>query len=652
MKTIVKLFETAVGQFSSNTLMWEKTAGNYQGISYHELHEAVLEMACGLIDLGIEPGDKLCLVGDGSSQWLVSELAALYCGAVVVPVSVKITGDAELSFRIEHSDSKYLVVSANHLKKISKTIHKASQLKSVIVLGNGSKNGKNVIPYSQIKEKGRQLKKSLSEELKSRMEAISEDGLATISYTSGTTSDPKGIMLTHRNYTANVEQANSLFHVPECYTTLLILPWDHSFAHTVGLYVMIKNGASIGVVEQGRNVFETLRNVPKNIKEIKPTFLLSVPALARNFKNSIEKAVNDRGSKSTLLFRRAVERAHNYYGDGFSPPAKSLILKMRVWFFDQFIFKKIRKQFGGKLKFFIGGGALLDLEMQQFFYAIGLPIYQGYGLTEAAPVISSNTPEQHKLGSSGKPVKNLEIRIVDEKGNNLAEGHTGEIIVKGENVMKGYWKNETATRETIKNSWLYTGDLGHLDSDGFLHVQGRFKSLLIGNDGEKYSPEGIEETIIDTSPFINQIMLYNNQKPYTTALIYPNKAALKNALVNASINPFGEEGILESLFIIKSEIDQFYEGGKHEGLFAARWLPSAIGILDEPFSVENKMINSTLKLVRSNVVARYQPLLDSLYTADGKKIDNLNNKDALKKLLRIEPEQIEEAQDEAEHEDE
>ncbi|HEY9115832.1 MAG TPA: AMP-binding protein, partial [Bacteroidales bacterium] len=311
-------------------------------------------------------------------------------------------------------------------------------------------------------------------------------------------------------------------------------------------------------------------------------------------------------------------------------------------------FRRIRKQFGGKMKFFIGGGALLDLELQQFFYAIGIPMFQGYGLSEAAPVISSNTPQNHKLGSSGKIVDNLQLKILDEKGNELPVGESGEIVVKGENVMQGYWKNEKASKEVLKDGWLFTGDLGHLDKDGFLFVKGRFKSLLIGNDGEKYSPEGIEETLMDISPFIDQIMLYNNQKPYTTALIVPNKNALKKALVDASIDLYGEDGVQEALFLLKSEIDQFYDGGKHESLFPQRWLPSAIGILDEPFSEENKMINSTLKLVRSKVVGHYSELINYLYSNEGKKIDNPKNKAAIKRLFEGDFDPSEEIDDEPE----
>ena len=279
--------------------------------------------------------------------------------------------------------------------------------------------------------------------------------------------------------------------MPERYCSLLILPWDHCFAHTAGIYTLMKNGASMASVQVGKTAIESLKNIPVNIKESKPTFLLSVPTLAKNFRKNIESGIKEKGPKVEKLFKKALDVAYNYNGDGWNRGKGSRILKKPLMMlFDKILFSKIRENFGGRLEFFIGGGALLDIELQRFFYAIGIPMFQGYGLTESSPVISANVPQKHKLGSSGSIVPNLEVKICDDKGNALTTGQHGEIVVKGENVMAGYWKNEKATRETIQNGWLYTGDLGYLDEDGFLFVLGRNKSLLIANDGEKGQSRG------------------------------------------------------------------------------------------------------------------------------------------------------------------
>lgn len=634
MRTIPQLFESSVERYPLNTLIWEKLDGAYRGVSYQDIHNEIKALAFGLIGLGINKGDRVALLADGSRKWLVAELAVLYIGAISVPLSVKINEPTDLQFRLEHSGSKYIFVSESEYGKVKSIRSKLSQLSHIIQLDGKTVSTERCLHYNDLIKPNEGSTEKMAIEFKNRMESIQEDDLANISYTSGTTADPKGIMLTHRNYTANVEQACSLFEVPEWYVTLLILSWDHSFAHTTGLYVMIKNGASIAVVDPGKSAIERLRNIPENIKEIKPSFQLSVPALARSVKKGIESSIKSKGKFTENLFQTALKTANTYYGDGWEKKGLSKIfLKLLIMFYDKVLFSKIRENFGGRLKFFIGGGALLDIELQNFFYAIGIPMFQGYGLTEASPIISSNTPDQHKLGSSGRVVDKLEIKILDDDGKACPLGGTGEIAVKGENVMKGYWKNEKATSETLKNGWLHTGDRGYLDQDGFLYVLGRFKSLLIGNDGEKYSPEGIEETLIDGSKYIDQCMLHNNQNIFTVGLIVPNKNALGQYLTAKGLDKNTEEATNEVIGLLKLEVAQYYQGGKYENMFPERWLPTSIGILEHPFTEKNGMINSTLKMVRPKVEEQYHELIGYLYTSEGKNAHNPKNRKSVSVLL-------------------
>jgi long-chain acyl-CoA synthetase len=293
----------------------------------------------------------------------------------------------------------------------------------------------------------------------------------------------------------------------------------------------------------------------------------------------------------------------------------------------------VREAFGGRLVYFIGGGALLDIDLQRFFYAIGIPMYQGYGLTEASPVISANNPAQHKLGSSGALVKNLELRICDEEGKELPIGGKGEIVVRGDNVMGGYWANPEATKETIRDGWLFTGDLGYMDKDGFLYVLGRSKSLLIADDGEKFSPESIEEAIVQHSAFIDQCMLYNNQNAYTCALIYPNMTAVKHWLSSQNSSSDDEETAREIIQLIESQIDQFLAGGKFEDMFPHRWLPSTFSIIEDGFTEDNKLLNSTLKIVRPKINEYFKDRFSYMYTPQGKNIFNDQNIITLKKLM-------------------
>jgi long-chain acyl-CoA synthetase len=252
-------------------------------------------------------------------------------------------------------------------------------------------------------------------------------------------------------------------------------------------------------------------------------------------------------------------------------------------------------------------------------------------LSEATPIISSNGLKNHKLGSSGYLVKNLELKICDANGKELPNFEKGEIVIKGENVMAGYYKNEKATAETIIDGWLHTGDMGYMDNDGFLYVVGRFKSLLISSDGEKYSPEGIEESLADNSHFIEQVVLYNNQNPYTTALIVPNKEALKRYVNRKKPHLSWDHHEAKELALqkLQREINEYRKGGKFEGLFPERWLPTAVAVIGEPFTEQNGLVNSTMKIIRGKVEERYASRIESLYQPGGKEIINKENTEAL-----------------------
>ena len=322
---------------------------------------------------------------------------------------------------------------------------------------------------------------------------------------------------------------------------------------------------------------------------------MSVPALATNFRKNIEAGIEKQGKTAWNLFKQGLKVAYAYNGEGYNRgKGKRALLKPLVAFYDKILFSKIRKSFSSNLQYFIGGGALLDIELQRFFYAIGIPMYQGYGLSEASPIISANSAQAHKLGSSGKTMPRMEIRIGDDNMNPLPVGQKGEILIKGGNVMKGYWKNPEATAETIVDGWLRTGDMGYLDADGYLYVLGRTKSLLISNDGEKFSPEGIEESITAKSEYIDQCVLHNNQSPYTTALLTVNKGALKRRTTNPA----------EAAQIFADEIADYMKGGKYDGMFPYRWIPTVFAIIEEPFSEKNGMVNSTMKIVKHKVYRR------------------------------------------------
>jgi len=631
-RTIPALFEESFKRYPRNTLMWEKTGSEYRSVTYQETRQPVHLFAAGLISHGIRKGDRIALIAEGRKDWVICELGILCAGAVNVPISVKIDELSELKFRLAHSGCRMVAVSQTQAVKIRKIKNDLPELEKTILFDEMDRIDSDEINFADIMKIGKDFLFSNSSEFDERINSITGNDFANICYTSGTTADPKGIILTHLNYVANVEQSSKLLPIPETYVSLLILPLDHAFAHTVGIYTLMRNGAAMAFVQSGRTPLETLKNIPQNIKEIKPIFLMSVPSLAKSFRKNIEKGIAAKGRFAGLLFRKALLTAYYYNADGWNRGSgKRLLLKPLIKFYDKLFFSKIRANFGGRLEFFIGGGALLDIELQRFFYAIGIPMFQGYGLTEAAPVISANVPARHKLGSSGSIVADLEVKICDSGGTELKRGEKGEIAVKGENVMAGYWKNDKATSESIKKEWLYTGDMGYLDGDGFLYVLGRFKSLLIGSDGEKYSPEGIEEAIVEHSIFIDQMLLYNNQSPYTVALLVPNKEALIRRLETNKINTDSGEWEIQALKLLNGEIAKFRSGGICSDQFPERWIPSAFAVLGEGFTEDNKFLNSTLKMVRGKIVEFYSMRIEYLFTPEGKDPYNSQNRAIIRK---------------------
>ncbi len=634
-KTIPQLFEESVLKYANNPFLKEKKTDKFQALTYQDTRDYIYKFAAGLMSLGINKGDKIALISEGRNDWIISEMGILYAGAVNVPLSVKLIEASEIKFRINHSECRMIIVSQGQANKVKLIKRECPLVEKIIFLDPQETYNDDELYFKDIYKLGEDFLATQGSEFEKRWTTLKGDDHANICYTSGTTADPKGIILSHRNYTANVEQACSLMTIPEEYTTLFILPLDHSFAHTV-FFCFIYKGASIACVQVGKTAMESLKNIPININELKPNLILSVPALAKNFRKNVENGIRNKGKFAETLFKIAIKTAYIYNAEGYNKGvALRGLLKPLVDMFDKILFKKIREGFGGQIDFFVGGGAMLDIDIQRFFYAIGIPMMQGYGLTEASPVISANGLLNHKLGSSGRLVTPIEFRIEDDNGNTLPVGEKGEIVVKGENVMIGYWKNDSATSETLKDGWLHTGDMGYLDTDGYLYVTGRFKCLLIANDGEKYSPEGIEEALTEHISFIDQIMLYNNQSNYTTALLVLNKEAVKRWFKHHSHSHkhTDEENIKIFLKELQHDILNYHKKGKHEVVFPERWLPAAFSILKEPFTEDNRMMNSTLKMVRGRIAEHYAELIAYLYSPDGKDVLNSSNVQALKKYL-------------------
>ena len=631
--TIIDFVEQYTAKYGDETFLREKVDGVWKETSFNTTIEEAHILAAGFMSMGLEKGDKVALISEGRNYWIFSELGILYAGAVNVPLSFKLESDTDLTFRINHSDARFVIASQTQIDKIRRVIDRCPKVEKVIVMDPIElKDGE--IYIGDIMEAGKEYLKEHQDLLLERMASVGPDDYANISYTSGTTADPKGILLTHRNYTANVDQALSVISIDRGDVMLIILPLDHCFAHVAGFYVMMKCGGSIATVPCGKSTVSLLKNIPTAIKEVRPHVLLSVPTLSRNFKKSFDSAIKKSGSFVEKLYEFGIKNAETYnreYYNAGKPCWKMWWRKPINAVIDKLVFSKVREGFGGRIKFFVGGGALLDIELQRYYCAIGMPVFQGYGLSEATPVICSNSMGHARFGSSGRVVKPMDIKICDEDGKEIPNGETGEIVIRGENVMAGYWKNPEATAKTIVDGWLHTGDRGYIckEDPEYLYVTGRFKSLLIASDGEKYSPEGYEDSLADGSKFIETSMLYNNQSPYTVVLVIPNKTLLAEEVKKAGLDPGSLEGKKAQLAIIKEEVDAYRPGGRRAGMFPERWLPASVIVGDTPFTEQNGMLNTTMKMVRGKVEKFYADRIEYAMTVEGKDIMNQKNIDSL-----------------------
>ena len=624
--TIIDFVEMYVAKYSKNPFLWEKNLDTnvWEPTTYEDTLKKAKRIAAGLMALGVQKGEKVSYLSEGRDMWVTGELGVLYAGAVNVPLSIKLEESNDLVFRVKHSDSKYIITSKFQLPKIRKIIPECPMVEKVIIFDEIADMQENEMYIGDVIAMGDEFLAKHEEQFVQRYQSIDPDDYANISYTSGTTADPKGILLTHRNYTANVEQAHSVIGIDETDKMLIILPLDHCFAHVAGFYTMMSYGASLGMVPSGKSGKEALRNIPTSIKEFKPNVMLSVPTLAKSFKKNIESTIKKSGPFVEKMYNFALKNAIAYHKEGYNRGTEfaDIFRKPLIGLFDKILFTKVREGLGGQMKFFVGGGALLDIDLQKYYCAIGIPMYQGYGLSEATPIISANSAQKHIFGSSGKVVSPMEIKILDADGIEQPYGSKGEICIKGENVMAGYWKNPKATADTVVDGWLHTGDMGYMRDAEMLYVVGRFKSLLIAADGEKYSPEGIEENLVESSKYIDGAILHNSQDPYTIALITPNKEALKAYAKELGLDPATKEAKVKMLELLQDEVNMYRKGGRMFGAFPERWLPAAVCVLPEPWTEQNHFLNSSMKVVRGRVEEAYKANMEFAYTPEGKNIVN------------------------------
>jgi long-chain acyl-CoA synthetase len=592
------LTETLANQ-TTKPLMKHKVDGKYVPISYDEFKEQTDSFAYGLASLGVKAEDKVAIISENRPEWVFSDMAILSLGAIDVPLYPSLTADS-VEFIINNSESKGIIVSNKlQLTKFLKIRDKCKSIEFIIILNEKDINPevKGLFTFKQVQELGTKYRKEHPDLLKDSIEKVKPEDICTIIYTSGTTGEPKGVVLTHNNILSNVRAALEVFPIGKDDIFLSFLPLCHIFERMAGYYTAFSSGGTICYAE-------SIETVAQNLLEIRPTIMTTVPRLFERIHSKIIKNVESQPEKKQKIFNWAIE-VGKQYAKAKKDRKVSFALAAKHKIADKLVFKKLRERTGGRLRFFISGGAALSRDLGEFFEAVGILIIEGYGLTESSPVIAANRLDDYKFGTVGKPFPGVEVKIAPD----------GEILAKGPNIMQGYYKNPKETEATIKDGWLYTGDIGEFDSEGFLKITDRKKHLFKTSAGKYIAPTPIENLFL-ASKYIDQFVLIGDRRMFLTALIVPDFEALKEY---ADSNNIKYNDVSD---LIKDErINKFLEAelNQMQRTLANYERVRKFALLDRPFSIETGEITPSLKIRRKYIEERYRDLIEKMYESLEKK---------------------------------
>ena len=581
------------GLKKSGYVIQRKVDNVYKGISYKEMKEETDLFAYGLVELGLKKNDSVALISENRPEWVYADFAMQLLGIINVPLYPSLTSDS-IQYILNDSEAKAIIVSSGfQLNKVLKIIKNCKHLKQIIIFNeHEDEDGKEkIFTFKEVQEKGKDRKNKNPQLLIKTSGEIKENDVCTIIYTSGTTGEPKGVILTHKNIISNVNAALIIFPITKDDIFLSFLPLCHIFERMAGYYTALAAGCTIYYAE-------SIEKVATNLQEAKPTLMTSVPRLFERIQSRIIKNVESQSVTKQKIFYWALEIGRQFIAakkKGSVPIA--LGAKHRIA--DKLVFKKLRERTGGRLRFFISGGAALSRELGEFFEAAGIQIVEGYGLTESSPVIAANRPDDYKFGTVGKPLPGVEVKIASD----------GEILARGPNIMKGYFKKKKETEETVIDGWLHTGDIGVFDSDGFLMITDRKKHLFKTSAGKYIAPTPIENIFL-TSKYIDQFVLIGDRRTFLSALIVPDYEALKE-FADAHKIPYTDESELTGHEKIYKLIED--DMSKLQKKLANYERVRKFALLDKPFTIESGEITPSLKIKRKVVEEKYNYLIEQMY---------------------------------------
>ncbi len=589
-RNLPQLFARSADRGGDGPFLWARQDGIYRSWSWKRVDRESRAVAAWLQEQGMKRGDRVVLVSENRPEWCIADLAIMRAGGITVPAYTTNTA-RDHAYILGHSEAAAAICSTRSLQRpLFEAICETPGLRSVLVMDPPEKAPANVAcaVWHDLTEG------SGEPSLVDHIETLGPDDTACFIYTSGTGGRPKGVMLSHGNILANVAGAAALLEEVGLGEEVFLsfLPLSHAYEHTAGLFLPMAISAQIyyaGSVE----------SLARDLLEARPTIVTCVPRLFEVLRQRISRQVERSGGLRARLFAEAQRLgAARYRG-----APMSLRERWMDRLLDRLVRRKIQERFGGRLKALVSGGAALNYEVGLFFVAFGLPLLQGYGQTEASPVISCNPPHRCRIETVGPPLPGVEVRLAED----------GEILVRGDNVMKGYWKDEIATAQALRDGWLHTGDVGAIDADGYLRITDRKKDIIVTSGGDNVSPQRVEG-VLTLEPEIAQAVVYGDGKPFLVALIVPDPEFMRSFAVRHGL-PAGEDRI--------SELPAFRMALREAVDRANRQLGpleriKQVDILEQPFTIEEGLLTPTLKVRRHLVYRKYRERFEALYERRGR----------------------------------
>lgn len=596
--TLGAMFFNRVDKYQNHPALRYKKDGAWRDISWTEFGDKVEKLGNGLLALGINPGDRVALLSENRPEWAISDLGIISIQGIVVPI-YHTNKAKQIEFILQDSATKVLIVSnPTMLAEVMEVRQNLDQLKQIVLMDSDDPLNipNDIMSFQNLLDLGANYRAKNEGKFRRLYTEAKEDDLVSFVYTSGTTGNPKGVMLSHKNFLSNVKSTSAIVQVEPHWVALSFLPLSHVLERMAGYYLILYNGGTIAYAEG-------VNEVVKNLPEIQPHVMVSVPRLYEKMYAGILKAIDEGSSLKKKMFVWAVEVGKEWFYTHLEKKSPSASLRIKHSIADKLVFSKLRALTGGRLRFFVSGGAALAKDINEFFHAIGLPILEGYGLTETAPVLTVNTFENLRLGTVGQAIPGVTLKIAED----------GEILAKGPNVSKGYYNRPDATEEAFKDGWFYTGDVGVIDKDGFLTITDRKKDIIVTSGGKNVAPQNIEGMMVLDS-FISQAVVFGDKQKYLAALIIPDFEVLHNYAQENGITFSNNRELIENPKIIELYNNRIKEIIKD--------LPSyeqikKFALLPEEFSTDTGELTPSLKVRRKFVQEKYADIIEGLFAEDG-----------------------------------